>query len=216
MCPPMQGRSAREEWNGITIFRPERLRRASAIVDKVLYQSTFISPAWRAATREVVAEFRPDVLHIHDIWLARSTLAERAGARVVLDLHENMPAAVDEYLKAYRGAQWAFNRAFKGRARVLRYEGETLRTSDLTLVVVEEAAARVRTEHPDLPRDRVINVENLESLEFVHTLASAASAASIAPEGDERPSILYIGGLGPHRGIDTVIEAMQHLKDAGV
>jgi len=127
-----------------------------------------------------------------------------------MDLHENMPAAVDEYLKGYTGLQKIFNRAFKSRRRVLRYERRVLERSDLTLVVVQEAAHRVQSEHPGLGRDAVVVVENLESADFLD-----ASPAPQARNGSE-PSILYIGGFGPHRGIDTLVEAMCHLKRWGV
>ena len=206
LCPPMKDRPARETWKGIEIFRPESLARAATPIDKVLYQSSYFSPAWRRAVSEVIAEWSPTVLHIHDIWLARSAFAARTNQKVVLDLHENMPAAVVEYLKAYKGAQKAFNFVFKPHARVLRYERAMLQRSDRVLVVVQEAGERVKETHPRLPAEKVVVVENLESRDFL------ASATGDAASEDAMPTVLYIGGFGPHRGIDTLIRAMQHLK----
>jgi glycosyltransferase involved in cell wall biosynthesis len=210
LCPPMPGRPARESWHGIEIFRPESLAAAFSPLDKVLYQATYYSPAWRRAIAEVIREFRPAVLHVHDIWLARSVFAARGREKVVMDLHENMPAAVTEYLKAYRGAQKLFNFVFKPRFRVLHYERTVLKRSDRTLVVVAEAASRVRGEHPELGADQVFVVENLESKDFL------SSVAEVNQTNGAQPSVLYIGGFGPHRGIDTLIEAMKHLKEWGV
>lgn len=210
LCPPMTGRPARETWNGIDIFRPESLAAAASTLDKLLYQATFFSPAWYHAVRAVVEEFRPSALHVHDIWLARTVFAARAGVKVVIDLHENMPAAVVEYLKGYRGALKLFNRTVKARSRVLRYERAVLRRSDRTLVVVDEAADRVRAEHAGLAPDKVVVVENLESKHFL----TAPDSDGISP--DDTPSILYIGGFGPHRGLDTLIEAMKYLKSWNV
>lgn len=213
LCPPMKNRPAREEWNGITIFRPESLAASNGAADKLLFQSAFRSPAWTRAIREVIGEFKPDVLHVHDIWLASSVFAARGGERVVMDLHENMPAAVVEYLKGFRGAKKLFNWMFKRRSRVLRHERDALAKSDLTLVVVDEAGTRVRAEHPRLAADRVIVVENLESKDFLEVTPSGTAP----PVGnDTRPSVLYVGGFGPHRGIDTVAESMKHLKEWGI
>lgn len=211
MCPPMAGRPEYEEWNGITILRPGSLAMAAASWDKLLFQSAFFSPAWWRAIREARERFRPHVLHVHDIWLARTAFSARGTEKVVMDLHENMPAAVVEYLKAYKGALETFNAVFKTHRRVLRYERSVLRRSDLVLAVVEEAADRVHADHPGLRR-KVAVVENLESKAF---LLDARSAPTVA-DPDPRPSVLYIGGFGPHRGIDTLIRAAALLKEWGV
>ena len=209
LCPPMPGRPEYEEWNGIRIFRPRSLALAARPWDKILFQSAFFSPGWWRAIREATAAFEPDVLHVHDIWLARTAFRARRREKVVMDLHENMPAAVVEYVKGYRGAMKIFNRVFKTRSRVLRYERGALRGSDRVLVVVEEAAQRIAADHPRLDPSKVAVVENLESRDFLLDAArGVAPREAPAPEA----SVLYIGGFGPHRGIDTLIEAAVHLK----
>jgi glycosyltransferase involved in cell wall biosynthesis len=208
MCPPIEGRPEYEVWRGIEVFRPAVLGKSASVVDKLLYQSTYVSPAWVAAYREIIARFRPDVLHVHDIWLGRSAFMARTNQRVVLDLHENMPAAVVQYLPGYKGLKKLFNAIVKPYWRVLRYERSLLAKSDLVLVVVEEAARRVREAHPMLDPARVVNVENLESKDFV---ATPADPKPLIPQDEF--SILYVGGFGPHRGIDTLIRAMRVLKD---
>lgn len=211
MCPPIAGRPARETWRGIEIFRPDVLRGAAARLDKLLYQSTFFSPAWHRALLEVQREYRPDVLHVHDIWLGRTALRASSGEKLAMDLHENMPAAVVEYQSGYRGAFRVFNAVFKNHARVFAYERDLLERSDLVLAVVHEARERILAAHPQLEPARVVNVENLESREFLS--APGGGQQFIA---DDHYSILYIGGFGPHRGIDTLIRAMHVLKGRGL
>jgi glycosyltransferase involved in cell wall biosynthesis len=210
LCPPIAGRPERETWRGIQVFRPAPLRSAAKVGDKLAYHAAFFSPAWYRAIRQVLAEYQPEVIHVHDIWLGRTVFLARRQEKVVMDLHENMPAAVVEYLGAYRGVTKLFHTLFKGRARVLRYERALLRDSDRVLVVVEEALHRVLEEHPSL-NGKVVNVENLESKAFV----ARASASPRVIESDHF-SLLYIGGFGPHRGIDTLIAAMQHVKAWGL
>jgi glycosyltransferase involved in cell wall biosynthesis len=180
-------------------------------VDKLAFQAAFFSPAWVRAIREVITEYRPHVLHVHDIWLGRSALRARTDQKITFDLHENMPAAVVEYLKGYRGAMKWFSATFKNRPRVMLFERSLLEASDLVLVVVEEARERVLREHPRLDPANVVNIENLESKTF-----AARGSASERVISNDHFSILYIGGFGPHRGIDTLIEAMKHLKAWGV
>jgi glycosyltransferase involved in cell wall biosynthesis len=211
LCPPVQMRPSRETWRGIEVFRPNVLAGAELASDKLLFQSVFLSPAWLRAMREVIEEYDPHVLHVHDIWLGRTAFRARGRQRVVMDLHENMPAAVVEYLGSYRGAFKLFNAAFKNRRRVLGYERDLLMKCDLVLGVVQEARDRILAEHPGVDPHKVVNIENLESKEFV-----AAPPGAQRLIGDDHFSVLYIGGFGPHRGIDTLIRAFAHLKRRGV
>lgn len=211
MCPPIMGRPAREIWKGIAVFRPTCLRWNRRIVDKLLYQSVFFSPAWYLAIKEVLAEYQPDVLHVHDIWLGRTVLLARGKERLVFDLHESMPAAVMEYLSGYRGCVKAFNAAFKTYRRVLRYERKMLTRSDKVFVVVREALQRVLEDHPILPAEKIVNVENLESIRFLEAETPSAGGPLVG-----RQIVLYIGGFGPHRGIDTLIRAMARIKEWGL
>ena len=206
--PPNQWQAGTENnGNGITIYRPVSLSSARTIPDKLLLQVAYISPAWIRAIKEVLADYRPDTIHLHDVWLGRSVFIAKGKERVVMDLHENMPAAVVQYVKGYRGIFKWFNAIFKNRARVARYEYALLRKCDLVFVVVEEAVRRVLGEYPQILASKVVSVENLESKEFLN-----------APENSEQLidtrhfSVLYIGGFGAHRGIDTLIAAMQHIK----
>lgn len=211
MCPPIKGRPPRENWRGIEIFRPEILGASTTTVDKTLFQSAFFSPAWQRALEAVLAEFDPHALHVHDIWLGRNAFRARRDEKIVMDLHENMPAAVVEYLGGYRGVFKWFNAIFKNHPRVFRYERRLLEDADLVLAVVQEARDRILQSHPTLQPGRVVNVENLESRDFL-----AAPPPGQRFISDDHFSVLYIGGFGPHRGIDTLIRAMRPLKDRGV
>ena len=207
LCPPIAGRPAREEWRGVQIFRPDSLASSRRMLDRLLMQSSLFSPSWYRALKETIGVYKPDVLHIHDIWLGRSAFAARDDQRMVLDLHENMPAAVVEYAKAYRGFLKWFHAVFTRHNRVIRYERTLLHRCDRVLAVVHEARERVLQDHPQLPPDEVVNIENLESKEFL-----SAATSDHAVFDSENFSILYIGGFGPHRGIDTLIRAMAIIK----
>jgi glycosyltransferase involved in cell wall biosynthesis len=211
LCPPTGDKPEREMWRGISVYRPKVLAGARRTIDKVMFHTTFWSPAWVRAIREVILEYRPDVLHVHDVWLGRCVFLVAQDQKVVMDLHENWSAAVVEYLKGYRGAFKWFNAVFKGHDRVARYERALLRKVDMVLVVVEEALQRVTRECPDLAAGKTVIVENLESKDFLQEKAAVGEMI-----GRDHFSILYIGGFGPHRGIDTLIAAMKHVKQWGL
>ena len=209
LCPPVRDRPENELWRGVQIFRPASLAASAKKWDKLVHQSAFFSLAWYRAIREVIAQHRPHAIHIHDIWLGRTAFWARGREqKVVLDLHENMPAAVVEYLKGYRGLFKWFNAVFKNRWRVMAYERALLGQSDRVFVVVEEARQRVLENHPGLSADKVVNIENLESKEFLQSISVSTPATK-----SNQFSILYIGGFGPHRGLDTLVKAMKHVKE---
>lgn len=212
LCPPMKGRPEQEEWRGIRIFRPAMLQRATSIYDKLIYQTCFYSPAWFRSVKQVISEYKPDVIHVHNIWLGRTVFLAKSDQKIVMDLHENMPAAVVEYLTGYRGLFKWFNWVFKHHKRVLKYERALLEKSDKIFVVVDEALQRVLHDHQFyLRKENVVNIENLESKEFLNEKAIAERVIE-----DDHFSILYIGGFGPHRGIDTLIMAMKYIKAWGL
>ena len=206
LCPPFGKQPEYEMWNSIEIFRPKALGRRP-VTDKLLAEAAFFSPIWFHAIQETIAKYAPDVLHVHDIWLGRVAFLARTNQRMVMDLHENMPAAVVEYRNGYRGPQRWFRHLFHGHRRILAYERKLLQNSDLVLAVVQEARDRVLTSHPRLSPEKVMNIENLESKRFVADPGSGRAAFE-----RDHFSVLYIGGFGPHRGVDILIRAMAFIK----
>jgi len=206
LCPPFGDKLVHNTWNDIEIFKPKILERRS-IWDKLLAESLFISPNWLCAIREIIDCYQPDALHVHDIWFGRMVFQVRVGQKIVMDLHENMPAAVVEHPKNHRGVHRWFLQLFHNRQRILTYERDLLSRCDLVLTVVDEARVRVLTEHPQLNTRKVITVTNYESKRFV-----AETGVGRPAFNKDHFSVLYIGGFSSHRGIDTLIHALAHIK----
>lgn len=207
LCPPYGEEPEYEIWNGVEIFRPKILGQRS-VLEKIFEQAAFFGPSWYLAIRRTMAHYLPDALHVHDIWLGRVAFAARDTQMLVMDLHENMPAAVVEYRRGYRGPQRWFRTIFHSHQRVFALESSLLQASDLVISVVREARDRILSDHRSLPLAKVVNVENLESKQFI-----ARTELGQAAFMKDHFSILYIGGFGPHRGIDTLIRAMVPIKE---
>lgn len=209
LCPPFGDQPAHEVSQGIHIFRPKVLRERS-FADKVFEQALLYSHSWFNAIKQTITDYQPDALHVHDIWLGRVAFAAQTAQKVVMDLHENMPAAVVEYRRGYRGVRRWAQYLFHSHSRILSYEQNLLQRSDLVLTVVQEALDRVKVNHPGLSAEKVVNVENLESKRFIVCPGSGKAAFL-----KDHFSVLYIGGFGPHRGIDTLIRSMEPIKRLG-
>jgi glycosyltransferase involved in cell wall biosynthesis len=210
LCPPYGDQPERETWQGIDIFRPKALGQRS-VIDKFLAESALFSPSWYWAIKQIISQYQPDVLQVHDIWLGRVAFAAHSMQKIVMDLHENMPAAVVEYRSGYSGPQRWFRFLFHSHPRIFAYERRLLAKSDLVLTVVQEARDRVLINHPHLSPQKVVNVENLESKRFIDNPGSGPAVFC-----KDHFSVLYIGGFGPHRGVDTLIRAMSKVKHQGL
>jgi glycosyltransferase involved in cell wall biosynthesis len=156
---------------------------------------------WTRWTRRFLRDTGADLVHVHDLPVAEAVAraAEPASVPVVLDFHENFPAAI-------RG--WGFDRGLKRffypEDRWAAYERAASRRAAGVIVVVPESRARI--EGYGLDPDRVVVVSNTDSPSYgEHVDAVDAGAMPV--------TFLYIGGFGPHRGLETVIDAVGELED---
>lgn len=209
LCPPYGNQLDYEIWNGIEIYRPKILGTCF-LAYKILGEVAFFNPCWYRALRQTICRYDPDVLHVHDIWLAKAAICAKKKQKIVIDLHENMPAAVIEYIKEYNGLQYLFRYLFHSYNRIYTYENKILQKSDLVLTVVKEARDRILKNYSEIKKDIVVNIENYESKRFITNVISGSPSFI-----RDHFSVLYIGGFGPHRGVDTLIRSMEYIKEDG-
>lgn len=149
----------------------------------------------------VARQFRPDAIHVHDLYLAGAGVraARRLGARLVVDLHEHWLEVLDDY----RWSSGFPRRLIVGRRRWRAAARRWLPAADLVVVINEEMAAEYAA--CGVPRARLVPVPNLVDLDGYGGWApDPARVAELA----ERPVVLYVGGLVPNRGLDLAIRAM--------
>jgi len=157
---------------------------------------------WHLARRlsHLLEDRRFDVLHIHDLRVARAALSARPdGCRVVLDLHENRP----EIMRFYKHV-----RSWKGRLTIFpklwaRFERRYIWASDATIVVTREAEAWYR-QRGIAPRGEFWIVPNYAGRDF-----NLDPQPRSAPTGPVR--MLYIGDTGERRGLGIALQAMRDM-----
>lgn len=200
-------RPVSETLNGIAVTRmipPEPgLVRA---VNSLAYHATFSSPYWRDRLTDWGREKSIDAFHVHDLPFAPTALkaGERLGIPVVVDFHENYPAAIAGWK-----APDATERLFRVYERFPQVELEVARRAFRTITVVEEGLERFR--EAGMPDEKLAVVSNTWSL----SEGDAVERIQRDPRFGDNRVLLYAGGFAPDRGIDLLIRAMPELIATG-
>ena len=139
-----------------------------------------------------------DVLHIHDLRVARAAWRVKApGCKVVLDLHENRP----EIMRLYKHV-----RLLTGRLTIFprvwaRFERRYIQASDVTIVVTQEAEAWYRG-RGIVPQRGFWVVPNYAEKRFnPNPQVQSLDGAGVR--------MLYIGDTGERRGLGVALKAMR-------
>ncbi len=207
LCNREAGKPEYEVWSDIHVCR---LMPARSIIGSILGLLFFRHPKIKKSICEFTSTFAIDVLHVHDLPLANTSIsaAKLKKIPVVLDFHENYPAAVEVWRAFDTGPKrWLLN-LISSRKRWLKDEKKAVQAANQVIVVVDEM------------KDTLVKRANV-SPEKIHVITNTESKAfgNCCLVGDDLESrfdgfftLLYSGGIGPHRGIDTVIKALSHIR----
>lgn len=178
-------------------------------LNSLFFYLTFVDRLWHPKIAAFVDAQRIDVLHVHDLPLLRTCLKVAAprSIPVVSDLHENHPEAVHAFGRISVRQRLLSPLKYNPR-HWRRYEERATRLADRLIVVVEEAAERFLA--AGIPKERIAVVPNTVDLE---RLASVTFERSIIDAYEGHFVIGYVGGIGPHRGIDCAVAALPYLRE---
>lgn len=163
---------------------------------------------WRAEIDQFVDRLGVDVLHVHDLPLVR-TASEVAAERelpLVADLHENYPEAARQWREAMSQPRRGIQRTFTPIRRLKALERDCIRRADHVLAITEEGRRHYIDDcgaHPE----SVTVVSNTVDLDHFDDTATPIAGY------DDEFVISYIGSFGPHRGLETAIDAMPSIVD---
>ena len=188
-----------EEWKpGIWVHRKALSRQVFKKIHITVLKWPFYRNLWQKfVLREKVGLA---AIHVHDLPLAQigANLSRQLNIPLVLDFHENYPAALD----IWEHSQTQTGRLFLDVPSWRRYEFRMVQQASRVIVVVEEALERFCRAGFSLEKFVVIsNVLNLKSF-------------PLRPEeGGKRTNLdhfhlSYVGGFGVHRGLETAIQAL--------
>ena len=160
---------------------------------------------WRKFVKELFRENSFDVIHIHDLPLAKIGLEakKRFNVKYILDLHENWPVLLQlsEHTNTFLGKLLSSNRQW------IEYERDMCRKADEIIVVVDEANNRIANLGVDKNKIHVVsNTLDINQFDVIERKGF----------NKENFRILYVGGINYHRGIQYVIDAISILKQKNI
>lgn len=212
ICPRKKDIPEFEVVNGVSIYRfGDNYTFVKKGIYDILGAINFVNPFFKKGIKKALKKYDITHLHVHDLPLAKTALRfkKKIEGKVVLDLHENYP----EGLKVW--ANWnkssiikLKNRIFFAYRRWLSYEKKMVHQCDLIIAVVEEMKNRLVDLH-QVPVEKISVVTNSEKKEF----SNSETNTSLAIQYKDNFLVSYIGGIGPHRGLDTAIQGITEAKD---
>ncbi|PIX15602.1 MAG: hypothetical protein COZ74_00120 [Flavobacteriaceae bacterium CG_4_8_14_3_um_filter_31_8] len=160
-----------------------------------------------AELRKVFQKYDIDFLHVHDLPLAGTgfLFKSKVKKKLILDLHENYPEALKTWFLWKKSLFLrAKNFVFMNPKIWAKKEQKYSKKYDIVICVVEEMKQKLISNF-SIHSEKLVVVSNHEKKDFVENF-NHEIAQNIIKKDDF--SITYVGGFGPHRGLDTVIKAM--------
>jgi glycosyltransferase involved in cell wall biosynthesis len=158
---------------------------------------------WYNYVINYVIKYEIKILHSHDLYMARPAkwVADRFNIPLILDLHENYPAAVKEYFWANRFPSNLIVRPGKWKRKERKY----LSYADRIIVLSSGFRDHLLSEYSELGPGRIEIYPNVPDIK---KMLSYAINKNIMPLVG-RKIVFYFGVISKRRGILTTLEAVE-------
>lgn len=194
-----------DNFNGIEI---SRLKVEPVGIIRKNVQVNFYYPyhkIWLKKIKQFVKEHEIDAIHVHDLPLVLTSIraVNRFKIPVIFDMHENWPEMIGtKKIQGIKSKIIIFVR--KSGWKII--ERMSCKKCNRIIVVIEEN--QYRLEKKGTPYNKIVVVMNTSNME---ELKLSQVNPKIYNKFKDGFKINYIGGFGPHRGLDVAIKAMPEI-----
>jgi glycosyltransferase involved in cell wall biosynthesis len=160
---------------------------------------------WYREIRNFSKKYKIEILHAHDLYLAKAAgrAAKDLKIPLILDLHENYPAAINEY----RWATCFPARLIVSPGKWSKKEKKYLSFADRIIVLSRNFRENLSLKYPEIDPGKIFIYPNVPD---IRKLLSFEIKKEIFPSGDKE-TVFYFGVVSKRRGINTAIQAMEEL-----
>lgn len=211
VCPSKKGLLKNEVVKGVAIHRIGNDYKTwkKGICD-IIESVTNINPFFYFGLKKVFKNYKIAYLHVHDLPLAGTCLAfkDKVENVLILDLHENFPEAIKTWFLWRKSSiiKWK-NNLFMNPKHWSKKEQSYCEKYDKVICVVEEMKDKLINKF-NIDPNKLIVISNHEKKSFRDNFIKYKTQSVISKDVF---SISYVGGFGPHRGLDTCIKAMAYI-----
>ena len=208
VCPSKINDLKEEMINGVLVHRigNNYTHFKKGIFDIV--ESVFnVNPFFYINLKKVFKKYQIEFLHVHDLPLAGTCylFKSKVKKKLILDLHENYPEALKTWFLWKKNPFIRLkNTIFMNPAQWSKKEEKYCNKYNKVICVIDEMKEKLVSKF-DIDANKMLVVSNHEEKSFVDNFAENTSQKII---DIDTFSITYIGGFGPHRGLDTAIKGM--------
>lgn len=219
ICTWMNGQERSEEIKGVKVVRLGGHTSGRRLDIRHLTLSWFfVHWMFLFKVPKVIREYNIQHLHVHDLFLVKTALKLKKyiSGKVIFDSHENYPELLEVWFLTKKSLPVRIkNNLFFKPSRWKRHEKRVIGKVDKVITVVEEMTDKYLRENKSLTKEHFLKISNFERLEFANTATNISSDSDFDFKAGTF-YVVYVGGIGPIRGVDTVIEAIGELKNRGV
>jgi len=199
--------------NNVTVLRRIHYKSFAdkGIID-IRISINFIHPKFYKILPKIISVNKIDVLHVHDLPLAKTgyIIAKKYNLKSILDLHENYASALLTWFSWRKNPIIKLkNKLFFSYNRWQNYENKIIKKYDQIIAVVEEMKERIVLD-TSINSNKIAVITNSEKKDFASNFNSEED--TFFKDYKSQFIISYVGGFGPHRGLQTAIEGMQKIS----
>ncbi|MCH2216154.1 MAG: glycosyltransferase family 4 protein [Flavobacteriales bacterium] len=162
---------------------------------------------WSKRIETFIIDHGLDAIHAHDLYMLLPSLnaAEKKGVPVIIDLHENYPAA----FKSYTWTSRFPNRFFVNYDYWTQIEKSCLKRADGVVLLSENFENDLKQRYSTLTTSNFAVYPNVPDLDFFDY------NTEILSKTDDVFRIFYFGMIGYSRGLHVASEGVRKLIDKG-
>lgn len=206
------GMPAIEDVNGINVIRVfPRVSFLNRVWRFLWFNVFFDDSFWKRSLEGAIKQHEIEIVHVHDLPMVKTatSVAKRFDIPVIADLHENYPEGIRAWRKVKLSWKSKIFNLLSPVWRWKRLERSVLQHVNRIITVVDEAKEHYINDC-EVPPEKITVVMNAEDLEEFGNLEIDES---LVTKYKNNFVISYIGGFGPHRGLDTAIKSMPQILE---
>ncbi len=162
------------------------------------------NPVWLSAIKKLAIAYEIDVIHVHDLPLALSSIkiGRKLNIPVILDLHENYPAAMELW---YRSGIMGWTLRNPKLAKIL----EKYCLQRVSKIIVIDPEHKQLLIQQGILENWIYVVENTISKNFIKQLEKNDETLD---QFADKFVLFYFGKIGPERDLEVALEALPKIK----